>query len=691
MFEPAHRMIRRMGLATRQVVAEGSRRVRAGCLCGMGSDGCATQRRGCGRRATSSLRWALLAFAVCLSGVAPTAAQRQMEPLGRGLVALYEGDGRVYLSWRLLGTDPESVAFHVYREVGDQPATRLTEQPLAGPTWFRDQGVDPAAGVRYFVRPVVQGVEGPPSSRVRLPTDGVPRTYLAVPIQPPEGYHANDCSVGDLDGDGEYEIVVHMVGRGRDNSQGGITTEPIFHAYKLDGTRLWTINLGKNIREGAHYTQFLVYDFDGDGRAEMICKTADGTVDGLGQVIGDVQADHRTPPANAPRPSAQSPRGRGGRGDRSGYVLSGPEFLTVFDGRSGAALATVPYVPPRGRVADWGDDYGNRVDRFLACVAYLDGQRPSAVMCRGYYTRAVLAAWDWREGQLTQRWVFDSDDSTPGNRAYRGQGNHSVSVADVDDDGRDEIVYGACVIDDDGKGLYSTGLGHGDALHVTDLDPDRPGLEVWGIHENEEGNPTRPGVALFAARTGQILFTGSIGQDVGRGMAADIDPRHRGAELWGGSGGLRNVRGERIGNAPRSVNFGIWWDGDLLRELLDGVTITKWDWQQQREVPLMVGREQGLASNNGRKANPCLSGDLVGDWREELVARTLDSRELRIYVSTIPTEHRLVTLMHDPQYRLSVAWQNVGYNQPPHPSFFLGEGMAAPPQPKLVTPAAARP
>jgi rhamnogalacturonan endolyase len=323
------------------------------------------------------------------------------------------------------------------------------------------------------------------------------------------------------------------------------------------------------------------------------------------------------------------------------------------------------------------------VDRFLACVAYLDGQRPSAVMCRGYYTRAVLAAWDWRDGQLTQRWVFDSDDGTPGNQAYRGQGNHSVSVADVDDDGRDEIIYGACVIDDDGKGLYSTGLGHGDALHV---DPDRPGLEVWGIHENEEGNPTRPGVALFAARNGQILFTGSIGQDVGRGMAADIDPRHRGAELWGGSGGLRNVRGERIGNPPRSVNFGIWWDGDLLRELLDGVTIAKWDWERQREVPLLVGRDLGLASNNGSKANPCLSADLVGDWREELVARTLDSRELRIYVSTIPTEHRLVTLMHDPQYRLSVAWQNVGYNQPPHPSFYLGEGMAQPPRPKIMTP-----
>lgn len=655
------------------------------------------RRVGVGSRATlrgrRTLPWwwpAVLALGAvaCTFAMAntPAWAQRQMESLGRGLVALYEGQGRVFLSWRLLGTDPEGTAFHVYRQVGDAPSVRITEKPLDGPTWFRDHDVAPAAGVRYYVRPVVGGQEGPPSSPAAIPADGVPRNYLAVPIQPPEGYHANDCSVGDLDGDGEYEIVVHMVGRGRDNSQGGLTTEPIFHAYKLDGTLLWTINLGKNIREGAHYTQFLVYDFDGDGRAELICKTADGTIDGRGQVIGDPNADYRTQPAASPptappaqpTPAPGGRRGRGARPDRSGYVLSGPEFLTVFDGQTGAALATVPYVPPRGNVADWGDDYGNRVDRFLACVAYLDGQRPSAVMCRGYYTRCVLAAWDWRDGKLSLRWVFDSDDGTPGNRAYRGQGNHSVSVADVDDDGRDEIIYGACVIDDDGKGLYSTGLGHGDALHVGDFDPDRPGLEVWGIHENEEGNPTRPGVALFAARTGEILFTGSIGQDVGRGMAADIDPRHRGAELWGGSGGLRNVRGERIGSSPRSVNFGIWWDGDLLRELLDGVTITKWDWEQQREVPLFVGREHGLAANNGSKANPCLSADLLGDWREELVARTIDSRELRIYVSTIPTEHRLVTLMHDPQYRLSVAWQNVGYNQPPHPSFYLGEGMSLP-------------
>jgi rhamnogalacturonan endolyase len=214
-----------------------------------------------------------------------------------------------------------------------------------------------------------------------------------------------------LDGDGQCEIVLHQVGRGRDNSQAGLTTDPILEAYRLDGTFLWRINLGKNIREGAHYTQFMVYDLDGDGRAEVACKTADGTVDGRGTVLGDVRSDYRSQ-----------------AGRSLGKVLQGPEFLTIFDGRTGGALATADYLPPRGSVADWGDDYGNRVDRFLACVAYLDGQRPSLVMCRGYHTRTVLAAWNWRDDKLTHIWTFDSDDGMEGNSAYRGQGNHGIEI-----------------------------------------------------------------------------------------------------------------------------------------------------------------------------------------------------------------------------------------------------------------------
>jgi rhamnogalacturonan endolyase len=326
------------------------------------------------------------------------------------------------------------------------------------------------------------------------------------------------------------------------------------------------------------------------------------------------------------------------------YVLAGPEFLTVFDGLTGRALATTEYVPARVNVADGGDNYGNRVDRFLAGVAYLDGQRPSLVMCRGYYTRSVLAAWDWRDGKLTQRWVFDGGDGTPGNREYRGQGNHGLSVADVDADGRDEIIYGSCVIDDDGRGLHTTGLGHGDALHVFDIDPATPGLEVWAIHENKRGGD-RPGASFRRASSGELLFTRLTGQDVGRGLAADIDPRHPGAELWTNNGGLWNARGEPIGQRPRSTNMAIWWDGDSQREMLDGINVAKWDYERGRENRIFSGTDFGCAANNGSKNNPCLAADILGDWREEIVARSRDGSGLRIFVSTEPTKHRLPTLM----------------------------------------------
>jgi rhamnogalacturonan endolyase len=577
---------------------------------------------------------------------------RVMERLGRGVIAIHQDGGKVFVSWRLLGTDPGDIAFNLYRTTAAGKAVKLNKTPLAKATHFVDESADLTKPNAWHVRPVRDEAEGEASAAFKLPANPPARPYLAIPLQTLPGHTPSDASVGDLDGDGEYEIVLKQEHRPRDNSQKGPTGETKLEAYKLDGTFLWRINLGKNIREGAHYTQFLVYDFDGDGKAEVVCKTADATVDGQGKVIGDAKADHR---------------------NADGYILDGPEFLTVFEGTTGKALATVNYLPPRGRVADWGDNYGNRVDRFLACVAYLDGRRPSIVMCRGYYTRAVLVAWDWRDGKLTHRWTFDSDDGTAGNRAYRGQGNHNLSVADVDGDGKDEIIYGACCIDDNGKGLYSTGLGHGDAMHVSDLDPDRPGLEVFSIHERA----MHPNAAsLHDARSGKVLW-GKPAPDVARGIAVDIDPRHKGYEMWAsgqGLDGVWNAKGEKISDRkPRSCNFAVWWDGDLLRELLDRTTISKWDWKSSTETTLLTA--QGCSSNGGSKATPCLSADILGDWREEVIWRTSDNKELRIYTTTIPTEHRLVTLMHDPQYRLSVAWQNVAYNQPPHPGFYLGEGM----------------
>ncbi|MEK5417863.1 rhamnogalacturonan lyase [Paenibacillus sp. FSL L8-0708] len=588
-----------------------------------------------------------------LSSVSAASA-RQAEKLNRGLVAVKVSSG-VFVSWRLLGTEELSVSFNLYRN-----GTKVNVTPITDSTNYQDNAGTTSSS--YTVRAIVGGIEQSDSPAANVWANN----YLDVPIQIPAGgttpdgvsytYSANDASVGDLDGDGEYEIVLKWdPSNSKDNSQSGYTGNVYLDAYKLNGTRLWRIDLGKNIRAGAHYTQFLVYDFNGDGKAEVVCKTADGTVDGVGVTLGNTSADYR---------------------NSSGYILTGPEYLSVFSGQTGKTLTTIDYVPARGTVSSWGDNYGNRVDRFLAGVAYLDGVHPSIIMARGYYTRTVVVAFDWNGSALTRKWTFDSNSST--NAGTAGQGNHSLSVADVDNDGKDEIIYGALTIDNNGATLYNTGLGHGDALHVGDLNPNRPGLEVFKVMENTS---SPYGAAVWDAANGTVLWGVYTGKDTGRGMAADIDPNYPGEEVWAHGVGLYSITGTKISSSMPSVNFGIWWDGDLSRELLDGVKIDKWNPASNSVTNLLTGAS--VASNNSTKATPSLQADLLGDWREEAIWKKSDNSALRIYTTTNITTNKIYTLMHDPVYRLSIAWQNTAYNQPPHTGFFLGNGMATVSKPNI--------
>ncbi len=600
---------------------------------------------------------------VCASSVF---AARYMEKLNRGVVAVRVNASSVYVGWRMFGTDPADISFNVYRG-----GVKVNVNPIINSTNFTDATT---ASSTYYVRSIIGGVEQAPSETATLWST----QYKTIPIiQPPmqtmpDGTTctstANDCSTGDLDGDGEYEIVLKWdPTNSKDNSQGGYTGDVFLDAYKLNGTRLWSIDLGRNIRAGAHYTQFQVYDLDSDGKAEVVCKTAPGTKDSSGAYLsmGPAASDN----------DATDYR------NTSGYILSGPEYLTLFKGDTGREAYTMNYNPARGTVSSWGDNYGNRVDRFLACVAYLDGVRPSVVMCRGYYTRAVLVAYDWNGTALTQRWIFDSN--TAGNVAYAGQGNHNLAVGDTDGDGKDEIVYGACAINDNGTGMYTTGLGHGDAGHLGKMDPDRAGLQYFQPHE---GASASSGGEYRNAATGALLWGYAATGDTGRGLAADIDANYRGWEYWSTStDGTYNVSGAHVSTSRPSVNFRIYWDGDLQDELLDGTKLDKWTGAGTTRLYTFYNFRSSQEIN-GTKANPCLSADLLGDWREEVIYRNSNNQELNIFTTTTPTTYRFYTLMHDFVYRCAIAWQNTAYNQPPHVGFYLGDGPTAQPVEAIIYP-----
>lgn len=739
---------------------------------------------------------------------APPAGTPQLEVLDRGLVAVSTTEG-VFLSWRLLASE----------------ATGVTETGLAGPDFavYRDgervavvtdsTNYADAAGsatAEYTVAPVVNGIELETSAPVSAWAQG----YYDLPLQKPADgvtppsaipnqstsytYSANDVSVGDVDGDGAYEYVVKWdPSNSKDVSQRGWTGPVYIDTYELDGTLLNRLDLGVNVRAGAHYTQFLVYDFDGDGRSETMLKTAPGTksitynADGtvaseryITMPEADVAAgysntdDYRMSAADyqdhlvemfqgwtehpevvaghwpatleaawgipvtheyplskqsaeeladyfidvyAPSRSANN-RLR----EFEGFVVDGPEYLTVFDSATGEELQSIPYKTARdddGLL--WGDyamarvEPGNRVDRFLSGVGYFDGQHPSAVFARGYYTRTTITTYDWDGQTLSERWYVDSGHvptTNPFNDAPHGrdgtnpeyakittQGDHSLSLADVDGDGKQELVYGSATFDDDGSLLYSSfdtlppgsaapgqnvRLGHGDAMHVTDIDPARDGIEVWTAHEGAAGAPY--GSVMRDAATGESLFGAYSGRDTGRAMIGDVRSDVPGIEVWsslpGGTdaSGLVSATGEVLSSATPGTNMSIRWAADLTTQIVNGSgnqTTTIDDWTRGRVLTATDTR-----TNNGTKGNPSLVADVLGDWREELLVRSVDSSALRIYTSTEVTTHKLTTLMHDVQYRAETARQQTTYNQPAYTSYYFASDIDWSKVPARTTP-----
>ncbi|RYZ07987.1 MAG: rhamnogalacturonan lyase [Myxococcales bacterium] len=576
----------------------------------------------------------------------------QMENLCRGVVAVRAGDGN-FVSWRLLGYEAADTGFNVYRD-----GLKVNPAPIVDSTNYVDAGA--SATAKYTVRAIASGVEQGDSADNRTASAGTstwPQPYLQVPLKTTASYRAGDTAPGDLNGDGDYELVVKEERSPQDSSNPGVTGQPKFAAYDLDGTFLWRVDLGINIRESEHTTSFLVYDLDGDGSAELVVKTAPGTKDGKGDFL-------HTGPAAMDDDDADYRNG-------DGKIVSGPEYLTVFRGKDGVELATIPYHAPYSS-GSFGDNSGNRSDRYNASVAFLDATgRPSAVMQRGYYARTTFGAYNYRDGKLELVWKFDTQDAA--HRAYAGKGVHSLMVADGDGDGRQEIIPGGATIGPDGKGVCAVDFyAHGDAIHVGDLVLERPGLEVFQIYEAENV----PAYTVRDLMTCELIVEGpSTGNKEGpaRGAADDISPESPGGEIWGNGFGLSSAAtGARVGAAPGQANFLVWWDGDESRELLSGNTVTQYDDEGEGLTAT------GCTSINGSKSVPNLSADLFGDWREEIVFSC--GGNLRIYTTTAPTKRRIPTLMHDPQYRMNVTSQNASYNQPPHTSFHIGAGMKAPPK-----------
>ena len=614
-----------------------------------------------------------MAVQPAVSSAASSAAQ--MEYLDRGTVAVYTGSG-VYLSWRLLCTENYDTEFDVYRD-GGYVAT------VSNSTNYTDP-----KGTKTSTYQVVQK-----GGDVAEGTPVWENQYLTIPLDRPEGgvsldgdeytYSPNDVTPADVDGDGQYELILKWEPSNSFDSGKSANHNVYIDCYELSGEKLWRIDMGININAGAHFTQIAAYDFDLDGKAELAMKTAPGTKDGKGSYVSSASLIDEIKNTDN---TADYRHSEGGVNDTGGRVMSGPEFYTVFQGDTGAALDTVYYPHPRGTVREWGDNWGNRSERYLAGVAYLDGKTPSMLAWRGYYAKTTVTAYNLVDKKLVQ--VADFDTSKNGNGQFAGNGNHNLTVGDVDGDGCDEVLCGSLALDNDLSVLWCSGRGHGDALHLADYDPTHDGLEYFSVHEDygggeitgsttgNDGQQHRGGMTLYKAENGEELFHVDSDSDQGRGMMANVGYGEGYFELWGSgnyvSYGDTDVRESDY--RPDSANQRVFWDGDVYDELFDGTgSSDSGNWAKISDNMGRITTLKNVTTNNGTKNNAGLIADILGDWREEIVMRGQDDASLVVYTTTIPTEYKLYTLMHDRAYRMQVACQNAGYNQPPHISYYISE------------------
>lgn len=707
----------------------------------------------------------------------------QLEKLNRGLIAVKAKTG-IFLSWRMMldevsgysRTGMTGTDYIVYKN--GKKLVLVTDST----NYIDTQGTEED---EYCVAPVKAGTEGDACVPVKAWSTG--ENYFEIPMHIPEGgvtpageeytYTVNDMSVGDVDGDGEYEYIVKWdPTNSHDVSIKGYTGRCYIDCYRLNGEILWRLDMGPNIRAGAHYTQFIVYDFDGDGRAEMSVKTAPGTRMTIYNKDGSIKSEKyiTLPPSDVKAgitnednyvcsakdyyehivkmflgwsehkeviaghwpatleecfgipvkytypllekeareladyfmdeyAPARSPRNELRKFE--GFIYEGPEYLTMFGG-DGSELETIPFKYTREDDGLMWGDYAmkriepcNRVDRFLSGLAYLDGERPYLIICRGYYTRMTMTAYDFFDGKHREYFSIDSgyvpmknpfndsphdlNGTDPVYGCLCGQGNHSLSTADVDGDGCQEIIYGAAVIDHDGSVLYSSRgirpdgveakFGHGDAMHVAHIDPDKPGYQIFNVFEGAASVPY--GWALRDAETGIPYFGEFADCDLGRCMIGDVNPEVRGLQVWVKE--MYDCKGNKLPDKVLGTNQSIRYAADLTTQITDGV-----DYIHEKHSGIIndnthgiMLKPEGTLTNNGTKGNPCLIADVFGDFREELILRTEDNSAIRIYTNTDITTHKLFTLMHDTMYRTGVAWQNNCYNQPCYTSFYYASDM----------------